>query len=524
LTRRGGLLAAIAVLAAVLAAPADAQEPTEPPVNVTPPVIAGTPRKGRTLSCSRGEWLNEPSALGWQWTRDGEPLAGAIQPTYVVAAGDVGHLVGCTVAAQNAVGTASASAADVEIVRLEVRFESTTEPRQPGPTFRVHGRLVTSLPGKAGAIQLFRVESSRLVSVGRTVPRSDGRFRFELSIYDLVPHALSFQLRFRPRDAGLYDSAAVRISIRAVSPPTYPFPRTAADRRPTLFDDLRPFWSDGRQCSIGCRPARVRAGWPLQPFHEQHALRAGLDELRGSGFHVGLDIQARDGEPVYAIESGRAHILQRRGVDERVRIGNYIYWHVVLRVHEGQWVPAYHKVVGIVMRYVRHLHFSEVRGAEYLNPLRPRGRALSPWSDREPPVIARPTIRPDGSVTVAAFDPQSFLTRTGYVTPVLAPAALAYRLFRSSGRPIGPLRWAFRGSHVLPLADVPEVFASGAHAPGFRCFALAIVCVPHWRYRLAGGLAPLLPLGSLGPDRYRLTAYAWDWDDNRTARDLWFRR
>ena len=210
-------------------------------------------------------------------------------------------------------------------------------------------------------------------------------------------------------------------------------------------------------------PAGVRAGWPLQPFHEQHALRAGLDELRGSGFHVGLDIQARDSEPVYAIQSGRAHILQRRGVDERVRIGNYIYWHVVLRVHEGQWVPSYHKVVGIVIRYVRHLHLSEVRGAEYLNPLRPRGRALSPWSDGEPPVIARPAIRSDGSVTVAAFDPQSFLTRTGYVTPVLAPAALAYRLYRASGRPVGPLRWAFRGIARPPVRRCAGSLRGRAH-------------------------------------------------------------
>jgi hypothetical protein len=523
LTRRGGLFAAIAVLAAVLATPA-AGQPTEPPVNVTPPTIAGTPRKGRTLSCSAGDWQNEPSTFLWQWTRDGEPLVAAVQPTYAVSAADVGHLVGCTVTAENAIGSASASAVEVEIVRLAVTLESNTTPRQPGPTFRVQGRLVTSLPGRAGLVQLFRITDSRLVSLGSVAPRSDGRFRFELTVYDLVPHALAFQLRFRPRDPALYARAAARIRVRAVSPPTYPFPRTSADRRPTLFDGLRSFWPDGRECSIGCRPAGARAGWPLRPFHEQHALRAGLNERRGSGFHVGLDIQAHDREPVYAIQSGRAHILQSRGVDERVRIGNYIYWHMVLRVQEGQWVPAYRKVVGLVMRYVRHLHFSEVRGSEYLNPLRPLGRALSPWSDREPPVIARPAIRPDGSVTVAAFDPQSFLTRTRYMTPVLAPAALAYRLYGSSGRAIGPLRWAFRGSHVLPLEDVPEVFASGARAPGFRCFALAIVCVPHWRYRLAGGLAPPLPLASLRPGRYRLTVYAWDWDDNRTARDLWFRR
>ena len=41
-------------------------------------------------------------------------------------------------------------------------------------------------------------------------------------------------------------------------------------------------------------------------------------------------------------------------------------------------------------------------------------------------------------------DPQSFRIRTRYITPVLAPAGLAYRLWRADGTPDGPLRWALR--------------------------------------------------------------------------------
>src|SRR4029077_19604939 len=100
----------------------------------------------------------------------------------------------------------------------------------------------------------------------------------------------------------------------------------------------------------------------------------------------------------------------------------------------------------------------------------------------EPPVIAPPQIRPDGSVTVGAFDPQSFVVRTTYETPVLAPAALAWRLFDGADRALTPLEWALRGTRHLPDGQTSTVFAPGARNPGFSCFALRRVCVPTWRY------------------------------------------
>ena len=57
--------------------------------------------------------------------------------------------------------------------------------------------------------------------------------------------------------------------------------------------------------------------------------------------HVGIDIQARDGAGVYAMQPGYAHILQGSGFDARVQVGNFIYWHIVPRVFEGQYVFAY---------------------------------------------------------------------------------------------------------------------------------------------------------------------------------------
>jgi hypothetical protein len=84
------LVAALAVSATV--APARAAGGGDPPVlrqpvNQTPPSITGTPRLGRTLTASPGEWTGDtPTAFSYQWFRsdDGEfvPIQGATKPTY----------------------------------------------------------------------------------------------------------------------------------------------------------------------------------------------------------------------------------------------------------------------------------------------------------------------------------------------------------------------------------------------------------------------------------------------------------
>jgi hypothetical protein len=306
---------------------------------------------------------------------------------------------------------------------------------------------------------------------------------------------------------------------------TYPF-AISPQQRVIHRRSLRTrWWRDGRSCSAGCRAPGARPGWPLKPFHRQHALRSGLNELRPANFHVGIDIQARDFQRVYPMSSGRVHVVQASGYDERVRVGRFIYWHIEHRVHEGQHVRAYHSVLGTVKRYYHHLHLSEVVGGDkdYINPLRPGGRNLRPWSDTEPPVIGRPRIGRGGRARVAAFDPQSYIVRIRNVTPVLAPAALAWRLSDAHGHRITGLRFALRGSQHLPDGLRRTVYTPRARNPGFLCFDHHTVCIPRWDYRLAGGMTTPLPTGSLRRGRYRLTVYAWDWAGNASARSRWFK-
>ena len=293
---------------------------------------------------------------------------------------------------------------------------------------------------------------------------------------------------------------------------TWPFARSP-DQRRLRRGAVPAYWADGTACATGCRPPGALTGWPLKPFHRAHPLRAGLNEWRPANMHIGIDIQALDGAPVYAIQSGTASIAGAGTVDIRVRVGSYEYWHVQPRVHAGQYVRAHRTVIGHVIRGAGHLHLSELHGG-YVNPLRP-GRVLVPYRDSEEPVIGAPS-RSGSQVFVEAFDPQSLRTTIRYRTPVLAPAAIAWRARDARGRALTPLVFAYRGSHHYPTSAKSWVYGPGTTPPdhvgaiagGWSCFWRFTVCVPKWNYRLHG-----VPSAAAS-----LSVYAWDWAGNVAER------
>ena len=374
-----------------------------------------------------------------------------------------------------------------------VPVASVPPPRRPiGPRLLAGGAILATLLAVGLALSSFTAQTRAAL----------GRDRARSGAFPGPPEHAAAGARFPPAPVAA----------------TLPFAPHRADRPPRP-GEIPSLYADGLACSTGCRPDGAELGWPLAPFHAQHPLRAGLNELRPGSLHVGVDIQARDGAAVYAVAPGTADVLEAGGPNARVRVGTYVYWHIVPTVLNGQWVTPFVTELGTVMPGYGHIAFSELgwRG-EYVNPLRPGGSVLIPYANADPPAIGAPALAAGGQVTVSAYSPQSFVRRTTYTTPVLAPAGLAYRLFTRDGAPLTPLEWAFRGTHLLAWSERALIYAPGARAPGYGCFASRAVCVPHWAYRVAGGLAPPLPFG-LAPGRYRLTIYAWDWADNATALD-----
>ena len=92
------------------------------PVNVSPPVITGTPRQGVVLSASSGAWNPVGSSYAYVWQRsfDGgaswTAIVGATGSTYTAGASDLGARLRVTVTATNPYGVASATSADVGAV------------------------------------------------------------------------------------------------------------------------------------------------------------------------------------------------------------------------------------------------------------------------------------------------------------------------------------------------------------------------------------------------------------------------
>lgn len=74
------------------------------PVNTVAPVITGTPAASHTLTCTTGTWSPPPTGYSYQWKRDGSPISGATDSSYLVAVSDDSHSFTCTVIASDAAG------------------------------------------------------------------------------------------------------------------------------------------------------------------------------------------------------------------------------------------------------------------------------------------------------------------------------------------------------------------------------------------------------------------------------------
>lgn len=86
------------------------------PANTVAPAITGTATQGQTLTVSNGTWTNTPDAYAYQWNRAGVPIAGANANTRLLAAGDVGSAMTCTVTATNLGVSTSATSAPTAAV------------------------------------------------------------------------------------------------------------------------------------------------------------------------------------------------------------------------------------------------------------------------------------------------------------------------------------------------------------------------------------------------------------------------
>lgn len=201
-------------------------------------------------------------------------------------------------------------------------------------------------------------------------------------------------------------------------------------------------------------------GWPVRPFNVQHPVRGFFNDPRigshgGQAFHFGIDISARDGTAVYAVEAGKVYFDSARAIAVVAldRSHAFGYWHIVPVVRSHQTV-AKHQLLGYIDKGWGHVHFAESWRKNYANPLRNGG--LGPYADHTAPSID--AIELDaGDLVVCAHDTPDPRVPGKWADEPVAPALLQWRVVHADGP--GPWRTAadFR-STMLPASEFTHVY------------------------------------------------------------------
>jgi hypothetical protein len=225
-------------------------------------------------------------------------------------------------------------------------------------------------------------------------------------------------------------------------------------------------------CLAALVPAAAASAypWPLKPFNQQHPIRANFgdprtrflntmltDGLQGPGtflFHNGIDIAAPEGTPVYPVSSGKVRYIDYSAISVKTKgHGVFQYFHIVVKVRDGQHVVAGKTVLGTVMHAYDHVHLSEIRGGRVWNPLARGG--VAPYHDRTVPQVRAINVRPAGSLlpfeSATVCGTVSLVAAADDAAPMAVPGVFA-------GFPLSPalITWSLaRVGGITYVDDVP---------------------------------------------------------------------
>jgi hypothetical protein len=225
-------------------------------------------------------------------------------------------------------------------------------------------------------------------------------------------------------------------------------------------------------CLAALVPAAAASAypWPLKPFNQQHPIRANFgdprtrflntmltDGLQGPGtflFHNGIDIAAPEGTPVYPVISGKVRYIDYSAISVKTKgQGVFQYFHIVVKVGDGQHVVAGKTVLGTVMHAYDHVHLSEIRGGRVWNPLARGG--VAPYRDRTVPQVRAINVRPAGSLlpfdSATVCGTVSLVAAADDAAPMAVPGVFA-------GFPLSPalITWSLaRVGGITYVDDVP---------------------------------------------------------------------
>jgi|SRR5215472_605586 len=89
------------------------------PINVDVPAVTGVGAVGDTLTCTMGNWNNEPTGYAYQWLSTASGVAdnvGANTNSYTIQPSDAGRTITCVVTATNSGGSTVAPPSNQVVV------------------------------------------------------------------------------------------------------------------------------------------------------------------------------------------------------------------------------------------------------------------------------------------------------------------------------------------------------------------------------------------------------------------------
>jgi len=204
----------------------------DPPKNITPPLIIGTPAPGKQVHASSGEWAGANGAsFVYAWLRcaasgtNCAAITGADSPSYVVTAADSGRSLRTRVTAKNAAGSTAAESPAVlvttppsgnvvpvssltarpdHLLIQDVKF-SPSPFGNPGGSFtlKVHVVVEDSKKGVSGAlVQVTGIPYNWVKNPPETPTGSDGWVTLTVGTTKSLPHSGALVMQIRARGPG----------------------------------------------------------------------------------------------------------------------------------------------------------------------------------------------------------------------------------------------------------------------------------------------------------------------------------
>ena len=258
--------------------------------SVRAPSVTGSGQQGTQQVCQGDEWAQwagEPPSYsavafdGYQWLRDGRPIAGQTGQAYTPSTGDVGQQLSCTVTVTYPLLNVTVSATSTAVTVIPQASGPQGQTGLQGPTGR---QGPTGKQGRAGKVELVKCKAVKRKHKTKQVCTTKlvtGPVKFATAAADeraaLSHHGVIYATGYaRQTHAGVQTWLArcAAAGSRALHARAHHPPRTPADHHPHAGHDRM------RQRAA----ARLRSRPPRQPVAATNQ-PIKTDHQDGSGYH-----------------------------------------------------------------------------------------------------------------------------------------------------------------------------------------------------------------------------------------------